>query len=199
MRLFISTRRLSLTLVVFLLGPATAAAQQLVTAPGPGMPPAVRVLDGSGTDQSFFAYEPAFLGGVRVALGDVDGDGVPDIITAPGPGGGPHVRVWSGADLTEIGGFLADDATFAGGLFVAAGDVNGDGREDIIIGAGAGGSPQVRIYDGATFTEIAGFVAYDGTVSGGVTVAAGDVDGDGVADIVTGAGPGGSPRVRVWN
>jgi FG-GAP repeat len=42
-----------------------------------------------------------------------------------------------GADLTEIGGFLADDATFAGGVFVAAGDVNGDGRADIITGAGA--------------------------------------------------------------
>src|SRR5262245_48818728 len=192
-------RRVCLTLVVSLAGPLTASAQKLVTAPGPGTPPAVRVLDASGTDQNFLAFDPAFLGGVRVALGDVNGDGVPDIVTAAGPGGRPHVRVWNGTDLTEIGGFLAYDSTFAGGVFVAAADLNGDGSADIITGAGAGGSPQVRIWDGSTFTEIARFTAYDPAFHGGVTVAAGDVDGDGVADIVTGTGPGGDPHVRVWN
>ena len=192
-------RRSCLTCVVCLIVPAAATAQKLVTAPGPGARSTVRVIDASGTARSFLANDPAFLGGVRVALGDVNGDGVSDIITAAGPGGTPYVRVWSGMDLTEIGGFLAYDARFAGGVFVAAGDVNGDGRADIITGAGAGGGPQVRIRDGATFTEIARFTAYDSSFHGGVTVAAGDVDGDGVADVVTGTGPGGDPHVRVWN
>jgi hypothetical protein len=60
--------------------------------------PHVRVFDAeTGNEQlSFFAYDPGFLGGVRVALGDVSGDGIPDVITVPGPGGGPHVRVFHG-------------------------------------------------------------------------------------------------------
>lgn len=70
-------RRVYLTLVVSLLGPVTAAAQTLVTAPGPGNPSTVRVIDASGTDQSFLGYDPAFLDGVRVALGDANGDGMP--------------------------------------------------------------------------------------------------------------------------
>jgi len=40
------------------------------------------------------AYDASFAGDVRVALGDVDGNGFGDIITAPGPGGGPLVKVY---------------------------------------------------------------------------------------------------------
>ena len=44
---------------------------------------------------SFFAYDPSFTGGVRVALGDVNGDGNRDIITAAGPSGSPHIKVFT--------------------------------------------------------------------------------------------------------
>ncbi len=153
----------------------------------------------------FFAYAPAFTGGVRVAVGDVDGDGMADIVTGAGPGGGPHVRVFSGAALpalVELAGFFAYNPAFTGGVFVAAGDVNGDGQADIITGADAGGGPHVRVFDGAALpalVELAGFFAYVPAFTGGVRVAACDVNGDGKADILTGAGPGGGPHVRVFS
>ncbi|HVT77529.1 MAG TPA: VCBS repeat-containing protein [Acidimicrobiales bacterium] len=153
---------------------------------------------------SFMAYTPAFTGGVRVATGDVNGDGWDDIITGAGPGGGPEVRVLSGKDLAVLADFYAYAPTFTGGVFVAAGDVNHDGKADVITGADAGGGAHVRAFDatkltqGADAAQLLGFMAYD-NFSGGVRVASADFNGDGHDDIVTGAGPGGGPHVRFWS
>jgi len=53
------------------------------------------------TEASFFAY-PGFTGGVRVAAGDLTGDGLADIVTGVGPGAGPHVKVFDRSTLSEV-------------------------------------------------------------------------------------------------
>jgi hypothetical protein len=165
-----------------------------------GASPLVKVYNPDGTQRfSFVAYNPFFAGGVHVATADVNGDGFEDIITGAGPGGGPHVKVFDGQTARELQSFFAYDPKFAGGVTVAAGDVNGDGRADIITGAGPGGGPHVKVFDGATGAELASFFAYVPNFAGGVTVAAGDVNGDRRADIITGAGPGGGPHVKVFD
>jgi hypothetical protein len=174
---------------------------------GPGGGPHVRVFEAAtgaqlpGGRGSFFAFDPAFSGGVSVALGDVTGDGVSDIIAAAGPGGGPHVRVFDGRTGAQIpgplGSFFAYAAAFSGGVNVAAGDVNGDGYEDVIVAPGAGGGPHVRVFSGLNGAELLGFFAYDPAFIGGVRVAAADFNLDGRAEIITAAGPGGAPHVRI--
>jgi hypothetical protein len=148
------------------------------------------------------AYVQAFTGEVRVAIGDVNGDGVNDVITGAGPGGGPHVHVMDGRSGMALpglpGNFFAYSPAFTGGIFVAAGDFNGDGRDDIVTGADAGGGPHVRVFDGATGNVLGEFFAYLPFFSGGVRVATGDVDGDGDLEIITSPGPGMSPMVRVF-
>lgn len=156
--------------------------------------------DGSGEIGSFTFVYGNFTGGVNVAVGDVTGDGQADVVTGAGAGGGPHVKVFtwgrSTRSFTQRSGFYAYDPGFAGGVNVAVGDVNNDGVGEIITGAGPGGGPHVRIFDGNGVAR-GGFYAYDPNFAGGVNVSASDLRDTAAAEIVTAAGPGGGPHVKV--
>jgi len=162
--------------------------------------PHVKVFDGvtGGLLFNSFVYDSSFRGGVRIAAGDVNGDGLADIITSAGTGGGPHIKVFSGEDGALLQNFMAASGSFRSGAFVASGDVDGDGLADIIVGEGAGGSPLVKVFRGTNLALINSFMAFAQDFRGGVSVGAADVDGDGISDIVTGAGPGGGPHVKVF-
>jgi hypothetical protein len=176
-----------------------AQAAEIITAMGAGGGNVSGFATPGLTQTRTFTPYGTFTGGVNVAAGDVNGDGVAEIVTGAGPGGGPHVKVFDGATGTELRSFNAFDAGFAGGVTVATGDVNGDGFADLIVGAGPGGGPHVKVFDGVTGSEVRSFDAFEATFLGGVSVAAGDVNGDGRADLVVGAGPGGGPHVRVFD
>jgi hypothetical protein len=113
----------------------------------------------------FNAYSPSFKGGVFVAVGDGNGDGVPDVITGPGAGIGPLVKVIDGTKINLVsGGLISNSALlgqfdafgpkFTGGVRVDAVDVNGDGLADIIVGAGGG--TEIKVVDGSMVGTITG-------------------------------------------
>lgn len=106
----------------------------------------------------FYAFEPGFVGGVRVATGDVNGDSIPDIVCGAGPTGGPAVAVFSGADGSRLATFYAYEGSFRGGVgSVAVRDLDGDGKAEIAVGAGNGGGPAIAVFSGGTFEEAARF------------------------------------------
>ncbi len=166
------------------------------------------------TNQQITQFQPYgdFTGGVHVAIGDVNGDGRDDIITGPGSGGGPHLRAFDLGPVIANSSppgllrdfFLPHAPSFTGGIRVASGDVDRDGYDDIIYGFGPGGDPEAGVYSGrlSSLNNVGGpplFITtvYGADFRGGVWVASGDYDKDGYADIVTGAGEGGGPHVRV--
>lgn len=161
----------------------------------------------NGTNLSFFAYSSAYTGGVRVAIGDVNGDGYADLITGTGVGGGPHIKVFDlrGGQPVTIASFFAFEPTFMGGVYVATGDINADGYADVIVGAGQTGGPRVKVFNGAagyainTIAPAMDFFAYDPSFTGGVTVSAGNRDTQPGDEVITGAGVGGGPNIRSFN
>ncbi len=167
----------------------------VVTAKESGKPK-LKIFDAiSGAEiGSFTAFKKGK--GTNLAVADIDGDGTGDIIAGIAKGK-TQVAVFSGSGLPIGAPITPFDSKFKGGSTVAAGDVNGDGVPDIIVGqASKGGS--VQVFDGVTRSPIADFLAFDGGFTGGVFVAAGDVNGDGTDDIITGAGKG-QPIVHVFD
>ncbi len=138
------------------------------------------------------------LPAVRIALGDVTGDGIDDVVVGSGPGGG-QVRVYEATPngtapvvlsktLTPYG------ASYRSGVYVAVGNFDGDADQDIVVGPGSSNQP-VRVIDYATSannsagTTIASFTPFyqagqASKYTNGVRVASGDTDGDGLDDEV---------------
>jgi len=163
-----------------------------------------------------FALQPfgrGYTGEVRVATGDVNGDGISDIIVTPGPVTAPpfisgvnqpvpqkpEVVIYNGRNGALLTRFDVYDNDFLGGVYVAAADVLGLGRAQVIVGPGAGDGvgagpdPEVYIYEivgnaANQLQTITPFADY----SGGVTVAATR------GTLVVGTATGNAPLVKVY-
>jgi hypothetical protein len=188
----------------------------IVTAAEAGGGPHIRAFDvmADGTVQqhpglfgSFFAYDPGFRGGARISVGDVNGDGTPDLVVGTGAGGGPRVLVYDGKTQQLVRSFFAYDADFRGGVFVAAGDYNLDGFDDILTAPGNGGTAHIRVFSGADDSQLASFFAFlptglsdplfgvfgDQAGVGGVSFGA--TGGSGIPDILVGTPLGTSTAI----
>ncbi len=163
--------------------------RDIVTGTGFGGGPHVRVWNRNGkelfTSGGFFAYDAAFRGGVNVAVADIDGDGADEIITAPGFGGVPLVKAFR-PDGTLVAAFLAFDAGMTQGVSVTGGDFDGDGTEEIAVAREGLGEPEVRIFrlSGGVAVQRISFGAASADYASGLSLSAGDVDGDGHAEVI---------------
>jgi len=160
--------------------------------------------------------------GARVAVGDATGDWIADLAVAAGNNGGPRITIWDGKNVAAANGgtpaapplanaFVFEDSQ-RDGAFVTLGDVTGDGLADLIAGGGPNGGPRVRIGDMAAILAAKNFGKFDDALGvvrsnflvgdpnsrGGIRVAARDLDGDNLADLVTGSGARLPSQVQVF-
>jgi sugar lactone lactonase YvrE len=156
--------------------------------------------------------------GVHLATADIDGDGILEIITGPGPSifNKAHVKVFKFDTSAGIGNWrvvsiLSDFAVkdgsnnhFLFGINIAAGDTDGDALPEIITGLGPYSpyAPTVKVYEvngtsaGVSFNAFSDIQGHPYQSGFGVYVAARDLNGDGLAEIITGTGP--SPFNSSW-
>ena len=187
-----------------LLKPATGAPRLAVlTGPRDGSAQAVSVDGGQVvTAGSPVVPFPGYAGVVRSAVADFDGDGAADFAFTTGPGPAAVVRVVSGATGRDLAGVTRVLDGFPGGAYLAAGDVDRDGRAELAVSADAGGGNRVSLFrlgkdglEGAA--EVMAFG--DPVFRGGSRVALADINRDGAADLIVGAGVGGGPRVAIYS
>ena len=169
----------------------------VLVAPAAGGPPVVAAFSTvNGALVNVMPLPPAiFKGGVALAAGDVNADGFADFIVGAPKNGQPLIAEFSGKSGALLHVQLLPPALFKGRVALAAGDVNGDGFADVIAGVAKGGLPIVEVFSGKTGTLLNAFLAMPPGFKGGLSLAAGDVSGDGVADIVAGVVSGGPPLV----
>jgi len=145
---------------------------EIITGLTAGKIPEVRIFKAIGVlEGQFLAYPKTFRGGVKVISARVrsdSGSNRAEIITAPEKGGGPHVKFFDNKG-NLLSHFFAFNSDFRGGVSLAKADVDNDGLDEIIAGAGPGGAPHVRVFK-PNGKIIGSFYAYDESFSGGVNV-----------------------------
>ncbi len=171
---------------------------------GSGGGPTVRVYNPDGTVRARYqVFDVGFTGGVRTATADFAGNGGVQIVAGAGPGISNRVRVLDGATGKMLADFQPFEAGFSGGVFVAVGDLNGDGAPDVVVTPDQTGGPVVVVYDGAGLAggrvrQLARFLGIDDPAfRGGARAAVGVVQGD--VQVIVAAGFGGGPRVAVFD
>jgi uncharacterized repeat protein (TIGR01451 family) len=156
---------------------------------------------------TFYPFGASFKGGVRVAIGDVNGDGRPDLVVAQGNFGG-LVNVYNGGNPSDLlTSFQVGGSRYKGGLNVSVGDIDQDGKADIVTGRNRLSPPTVEIFGyqppvgtgpGTTALK-ATFNAFPASYKQGVRVALADVNHDGTLDIIASAGYAGRSQVKIFS
>lgn len=173
---------------------------EIIVAAHAGGGPQVSIYDGLGNlVKSFFAYDAKMNKGVNVAVGDFDGNGVSEIVTVTN-NGVVHARVFNaqGQELNIAGGFFPYGVAFSGGASVATGDINGDGKDEILFGSLQGSSGHVRATNGSGVYQGFDLFPWASQHKGGVSVATANVDGGPEDEVIVGVYQAGESWVKVY-
>lgn len=147
---------------------------------------------------NFLAEPEEFQGGVHIDIGDVDLDGQGEIIVSRARGTRSRIRFFEMDGTPKDTLIYPFDNEYKNGADVSCADVDGDSQEEIIVSTYREHTAQIKVFE-TNGTQRSEFTAYIQDFQGGASVYAADLNQDGSAEIITGAGPGGTPHLRVFN
>jgi hypothetical protein len=155
----------------------------------------------ASTGQTLYPFV-GYRGAIRVAGGDFNGDGIQDYAFTVGAGPQAVVQILNGRDGSVMVNQTAIFPGFRGGMFVAAADIDRDGKAELVVSADVGAGPHIQTFKvvGAGLQLQASFFAFDNPFyRGGARVSAGDLNRDGYADVVVSTGGLAEGRVAVYS
>ncbi|OIO52427.1 MAG: hypothetical protein AUJ19_01715 [Parcubacteria group bacterium CG1_02_58_44] len=158
-----------------------------------GQAPVVTVTWGDGYDATeLLAFDPGMLKGFDLVAADLDGDGTAELAVAAGPETNGHVRLIGTDGLPRIfpDGIFPYGTDSKSGSFLTAGDVDGDGAMELLIGSGPGRESNVQVW-GLDGRGLLGDFSPFGDTTYGVRLTTGDFDGDGRNEIAVATAFGG--------
>lgn len=150
---------------------------------------------------SFAPYGNGYSGGVNVALAKMGKKKKKQkyyIVTGPKQGGA-QVKIYTLKGKVVNPGCFPYGKDGGNGINVAAGDFNGDGRQEILTAPGTGGAPHIQMINKKCKAVAPGFFAFPSHWKTGANIAGGDLNGDGTDEIIVGPGKGGAPMVKMFN
>ncbi|MFM8933674.1 MAG: hypothetical protein ACKOS8_17555, partial [Gemmataceae bacterium] len=152
--------------------------------------------------QSFYAFDPKFLGGVTVAGGvtKLNGEQTTVILCGAGAGSAPAVSVFDAVDGYSKGAFYAFSEQYKGGVRVAMSSPLADGTSYVVVGSTINSHVVSFLLDDYN-NAVSSFYAFPpANCPDGLYVAAADLDNNGSIEIITGAAKGkASPQVAVFS
>lgn len=173
--------------------------EEIVTSPGEGGGPQIRIFDGYGQPKfsnGFFVYDKGYRGGVEIAIGDVNGDGQVEIVSSLYADGKNIINFYDHSGTKVLSDIVIDAVDAFEPMKITVLDVDSDGLDDIIMGSSAGMRSTVLAYN--IFGEkVLEFDAYASGFRGGVDVSVSYFNG--VPYITTAAGFSGGPHVRFFD